>query len=923
MKKIVAIILVLVLVFSAQRAVTAGEFPLADIPQQEAPPADIPLEAEEQEPPLVEAEAVESAEAIEEAAEAQSGEETALAAGEIGHERTFKIAGSIFATEETAVLAAKSEKALVYVVKSDKLSTYKYFYPDGTNENARASEVAQKFEEMYRLVSTPGAAGYFARPYDINGDGRIIILLCDIASDGKESGGTVGGYVSGFFNTADFTSYNNAAMIYADIAPNQGYSKLNGDPDGFYQTIMHEYAHLLSFSCVHANRQAGKNPALKHVFAEEAFAELAGYLYKNKFGSGRLSAFFTGQFKPGNGYLSWQYGVDVYANASFGAAALAGLAYYNNGGSINGFLTDARGGGTDTFIAMGDHFAGGAPSANLDNFNAFFNTFALDTFVSDPSKAGPHIKNVSFDSWNMIDLYGQPVLKPEESFAFSAYRAPYMPQYFVIPRMGTRLSADENVIKVTLTDADAKSRFYVVYPSQPFSGLRRAPARKYAELTPGGEVTIPVGQGNDFAVVAVNFTYSGTDAAIKYTAALDRRYPYEELRVPEAQNLKAEHGKNNVDIYWEAPAQMPEALTLKGYELYRDGVLLSTINTSSATAQSRSDRYTDMEVGKSYNYMVKVLAAVAGDTTPLKSAGSSKTFKLLPITVAPPQAFSAAFSQDGSSIELRWNKAEEAFGELRQHEPSYYEIYRDGTLLYAANSYATAYTDRNISQNGSYTYKLRSRYSSGETAVYSDYTQEIRVANTALNPPQRLKAAQRAKTVALTWEKPPAGVSPTGYAVYRNGVRIATVKSAAYSDAAAKPGAQSYHVTSLSGETESAASGTVSITVLRVNAAKPKIVAQPKSKTVRSGASYTLSVKASAAALQGGSSKLTYQWYKSSSSKNTGGAKIAGATRSSYSVPTGKKGTVYYYCTVINRDSAANGTTASKTTTKAVKVIVK
>ncbi len=740
MKRIVAIIFVLVLFISlAVPGVAAAE--VADVaptsqpvddavaeptepPAPDAPNApdetapDAPDEAPELDAEL--AEAIVEQQAIEALPEA----EMLPQAGEIGSERKFKIASSIFGAEETAVLAAKSQRAQVYVVKSDALSSYKDFYPDGVNENAKAKDIAQRFDQMYALISTPGSPNYFAQPYDINGDGSIIILLCDIANDGREAGGTPGGYVSGLFNTADFTSFNKAAMLYADVAPNQGYAKLKGDAEGFYQTIMHEYAHLLSFSCVHENRQAGKNSVIKHVFAEEAMAELAGYLYTNKFNSGKLGAFFTSQFKPRYGFLDWNYGVDIYANASFGAADMMGLAYYNNGGDINGFLSDPRGGSTDTFIAMGDHFTKTGSSSSLANFDKFFNSFALDTYVSDPAKIGPHIKNFSGDGWSMIDLYGQPVLAPGKSFAFSAYSAPYMPQYFVIPRMGERLSTDTNVVKMTLTDEDAKSRFYVVYPSEPFSSVKRATRREYKELVPGREVTIPVGQGNDFAVVAVNFVYDGTDASIMYETAKDTDYPFQDMSVPEVSGLKAEHDTVSVKVSWSAPQNLPAAMTLDSYEVYRDGVRLGSVN-GGYKEPSYTDRYSNLEDGKSYEYTVKTVVKLVADSSKLTSTGVKKSFTLLAPTVGAPQEFKAAAAEDGKSIVLNWKKAEARFGELRQYEPNSYEIYRDDKLIHSPASYYETYTDSDVTPGKTYTYTMRSKYGGGSAPVYSAYTPRV------------------------------------------------------------------------------------------------------------------------------------------------------------------------------------------------------
>ncbi|MDR0222812.1 MAG: InlB B-repeat-containing protein [Oscillospiraceae bacterium] len=649
----------------------------------------------------------------------------------VGSERAFRLpwgGGGVV----DATLAAKSANSLVYAVKSDALSSYKDFYPVGASENTRAKEIAAEFEKMYALVSTPGRSSYYAKPYDVDGSGKVVILLCDVAGDGKESGGTSGGYVSGLFNAGDFTNVNKAAMVYVDVSPNQGYSQLKSNPKAFYSTLMHEYAHLLSFSCVYTHRQTGKpGTNQKDVFAEEAFAELAAYLYSGQFGTGKLSAFFTNQFQPRYSFLDWQNS-GVYAQASYGAAVLLALAYYNHGGNINNFLTDARSGPNDSFIAWGDHYVGAsAPSSTFDNFDKLFNQFALDTYVCDPSGRGPHIKNVSFNSWNLIDLYNQPVLKPGEDFYFSYRQAPYMPQYFVRPRWGTQLSADTNAVRITLTDADANSRFYVVYPREPFSGFGETAGRAYTELVPGRATTVPVGQGNKFAVVAVNFIDGYTHAVINYTAVKDASYPFVDLQAPDVRNLKVSHAKDNVSVSWDAPASVPAGLKLTSYEVYRGDVLIGTV---SSTASSRTDSYSNLKVGDRYEYTVKAVAQLTADASvKITSPGVKVAFELLPISVAPPENVAAELAADAKSVKISWEKAVFEYGPaVRRAAPSGYEIYRNDELIYTAGSSRSDYTDKTVEPGKSYAYKIRSKYTSGGETVYSKFTASVKAAAPAV-----------------------------------------------------------------------------------------------------------------------------------------------------------------------------------------------
>ncbi|MCL2082429.1 MAG: InlB B-repeat-containing protein [Oscillospiraceae bacterium] len=912
----------------------------------------------------------------------------------IGSERRFGIPGSFFIIEEDAVLAAQSNHALVYVVKSDKLSSYKDFYPNGTAENAIAKGIAAEFEKMYSLISTPGLPAYYGQPYDLNGNGKIIILLCDIGDDGKEAGSTVGGYVSGIFNAADFTNTNKAAMIHVDIAPNQGYGKFKNDPNGFYQTVMHEYAHLVSFSHVYTHRQTGMpGTNQKYVIVEEAFAELAGYLYHNQFGTGKLQSFFTSQFLPNNSFLSWQTSQSVFLNANYGAAVLLGLTYYNHGGNIYNLLSDPRGvpasntsNWNDSLIAMGDHFVGAAePSATFDNFNKLFNQFALDTYVADPLKQGPYIKNVNFNSWSLIDLYGQPVLEPGKSFYFSYLQAPYMPQYFVRPHKGTRLPVDMNVIKMTLTDTDAKSRFYAVYPNKPFSGFGETSGRTYTELIPGQEMTIPVGQGNEFAVFAVNYNYSGTDATVNYTAAKDTRYPFQDIQVPDVRNLKVEHGASNVAISWDALTELPDDLALQSYEVYRSDTLLGTVSASNS-APGRTDSYANLEVGRSYEYSVKAIVRRIGSTANISSTGTKTMFTLLPVSVAAPTNASATLSSNAKSVTLRWERAAAVYGaNLRQAAPSGYEIYRNDELIHSTGSSSSSYTNSQLESGKTYVYKIRSTHTSGGNTVYSEftppvtaaapteyalivtaqtggrvnttggsYTEGTRISLTATantgytfdgwtssNGGSFGNTANRSTTFTM-----PAGTT-TVTAKFKQSTRAVTVNGSHTSNSGARNYAQGATVTiragtrsgytfngwtvnrggvTLANRTNATTTFTMPANTVTVTANWTQVraaAARPKiSKHPKKKRLKRNAKHTLSVAAKANPGKLSYQWYSSKRNKNSGGKKIRKANKPGYTPPTKKKGSVYYYCIVTNTDNSA-AIKKSTTKTKVAKVTVR
>lgn len=110
------------------------------------------------------------------------------------------------------------------------------------------------------------------------------------------------------------------------------------------------------------------------------------------------------------------------------------------------------------------------------------------------------------------------------------------------------------------------------------------------------------------------------------------------------------------------------------------------------------------------------------------------------------------------------------------------------------------------------------------------------------------------------------------------------------------------------------AAGIYAIGALPPSAADPTVVSQPEDVEVAEGESAKVAVIASAP--DGG--KLTYKWYKNTTSSTTGGTTVSGATDAELAVDTSSAGTLYYYCEITN---TLNNTTATiKTSAAAVKV---
>jgi len=98
----------------------------------------------------------------------------------------------------------------------------------------------------------------------------------------------------------------------------------------------------------------------------------------------------------------------------------------------------------------------------------------------------------------------------------------------------------------------------------------------------------------------------------------------------------------------------------------------------------------------------------------------------------------------------------------------------------------------------------------------------------------------------------------------------------------------------------------------------PNITGHPANTSAIVNGNITLSV--SAEVTDGGT--LSYQWFSNTTSRNTGGTMIAGATSRTFDPPVTNTGTVYYYVVVTNTNNNVNGTRTAVVTSSTARVIV-
>jgi hypothetical protein len=182
--------------------------------------------------------------------------------------------------ELNPVIRDNAESRLFNVRRADtnawyQVTAFKYaegdeclVYVDGDAGDAvsvsAARAVAAEFDtKIYRAI-TPVFGDYREKGFDVDGNGKLILLLLDIRDDSQGSGN----YVAGYFDSHHMTGQdwsNRADMLFIDINPQRVGSQI------FYTNIAHELQHLINYA-VH-----GGNP--QELWINEGLSCAAEYLY--------------------------------------------------------------------------------------------------------------------------------------------------------------------------------------------------------------------------------------------------------------------------------------------------------------------------------------------------------------------------------------------------------------------------------------------------------------------------------------------------------------------------------------------------------------------------------------------------------------------------------------------------------------------
>ncbi len=336
-----------------------------------------------------------------------------------------------------------------------------------------------------------------------------------------------------------------------------------------------------------------------------------------------------------------------------------------------------------------------------------------------------------------------------------------------------------------------------------------------------------------------------------------------------------------VDVQWSAST---DDVGVAGYTVYRGGVLLATVSSSTLT-------YADKAVASitAYSYTVDAFDA-AGNHSAQSAAATVTTPDWVPPSV--PAGLAATVVSSGE-IDLAWNASSDNVAVTG------YTVYRNGVSIGTTAGGTLTYADTTVGHGFTYSYAVDAfdaagNHSAQSTAASATTTDDIPPA-----VPGGLAASAASPTsVAVSWSASSDNVAVTGYDVYRDGVSVATLGPTvlSYQDTVASGSTHAYTVDAFDAAGNHSATPTpVSVTTSLTDSTPP-------------------SVPAGVTAAAVGSSSVTLAW--NASTDNVGvtgytvyrnGAVLAtvGGTTTAYSDATVAQATTYAY-TVDAFDAAGN-----------------
>ncbi|MDR2136504.1 MAG: hypothetical protein LBO76_07805, partial [Treponema sp.] len=158
-----------------------------------------------------------------------------------------------------------------------------------------AKFIASEYDANIYDAMTGVFGDYMAKGFDVDANGKTILLLLDIMDGYVGSGGFVAGFFDPvhMYDTSTYAHSNYADMLFIDINPQSPRSM------GFYVTLAHELQHLINF--------AMHNGFPQETWLNEGLSSAAEYLYGGHQWS-RINYFNAdplGTIAQGNNFFVW------------------------------------------------------------------------------------------------------------------------------------------------------------------------------------------------------------------------------------------------------------------------------------------------------------------------------------------------------------------------------------------------------------------------------------------------------------------------------------------------------------------------------------------------------------------------------------------------------------------------------------------
>ena len=261
-----------------------------------------------------------------------------------------------------------------------------------------------------------------------------------------------------------------------------------------------------------------------------------------------------------------------------------------------------------------------------------------------------------------------------------------------------------------------------------------------------------------------------------YGESADRASISVNASAPEAPtDLRASFSGSSVVLSWSAVSNA------SGYEIYRDGNLVASIDTHSFSQNNLADGTYLYEVASINDYGIS-------------EARASVSVSVDQLPPAAPSDLKASVS--ASSVSLSWSAVDEA---------NSYRVYRDDSLLGTVSS--NSFSETGLA-DGTYLYEVSAVDGAGESSDRASIS--ISVSTPPPETPANITSWVIGANVSLSWS---TVADATSYKVYRDDSLLASVNANSFSESNLADGTYLYEVSAVNdyGESESRVGISVSI----------------------------------------------------------------------------------------------------------------